>query len=76
MGHACRQTSFGAVVYEPGTRIIITYFFKDNYFWERDDGGKVSYTKSISYECKTLESNVDAAYTRLDGRIVFFKYSK
>ena len=67
----CSEYNFDAVMYYPRTRN--TYFFKENKVWVMNARKHVGNHEIISDKWPGLEGYLDAAYTRKDGDIIFFK---
>jgi hypothetical protein len=67
------KTSFDAVVHSSDGN---TYFFKKPYFWTLDKYNRSLGGKRIVDHWPGLHPRVQAAYTRRDGKTVFFKGRK
>jgi hypothetical protein len=67
------KTSFDAVVHSSDGN---TYFFKEPYFWTLDKYNRSLGGGKIVDHWPGLHPRVQAAYTRRDGKTVFFKGRK
>ncbi|XP_028398599.1 matrix metalloproteinase-14-like isoform X2 [Dendronephthya gigantea] len=70
----CNYGNFDDVVYQKET--CTTYIFRGRYVWRMNHAKKASNHERISSKWRGLFDNIDAAYTRNDGSIVFFKNNR
>ena len=66
----CNVDSFDAVFHSKDGN---TYFFKEEYFWTLDKYDRMLGGRKIAEVWPKLRARVQAAYTRRDGKTVFFK---
>ena len=67
----CNLGNFNDVLYHKAS--CTTYFFRGHSMWRMDNGKKASNRERISSKFPGLPGYVDAAYSRNDGSMVFFK---
>ena len=67
----CNLGNFNDVLYHKAS--CTTYFFRGHSMWRMDNGKKASNRERISSKFPGLPGYIDAAYSRSDGSMVFFK---
>lgn len=70
----CNYGKFDDVVYQKET--CTTFIFREGYVWRMNHAKRASNHERISSKWSGLSGNIDAAYTRNDGSIVFFKNNR
>ena len=70
----CSYGNFDDVIYHKAT--CTTYIFRGYYMWRMNNEKQASNHERISSKFPGLPGYIDAAYTRSDGSIVFFKYNR
>lgn len=67
----CYNNRLDAVVYHKES--CTTYLFLGAYLWRMDDAKRAGQRERISSVFRGLTGNIDAAYARSDGSVVFFR---
>ncbi|XP_046847539.1 matrix metalloproteinase-15-like isoform X2 [Xenia sp. Carnegie-2017] len=70
----CYNSRLDAVVYHKES--CTTYLFLGAYLWRMDDAKRAGQRERISSVFRGLAGNIDAAYARSDGSLVFFRYNQ